>query len=175
MTKDFYIAIRNHILNIGTFNFVQLWNNQLRDLEGKENNSYSFPLPACFVEFIAPQQVQQLGAGVQLFEPLIVRLHIVHEFLNNIDDTNGILEQDLDILTLKQFVYNAMQVFEPQYAVMFVRVAETINYDHNNVVEFIQDYQTNLIDNSHSDATISTPSPVPITLVPTFQKVNSIP
>jgi len=175
MTKSFFIAIRNQLLTNTQLNFVQLWNNQLQDLKGKENNSYSFPLPACFIEFVAPSEVLQLGAGVQMFDPLIVRLHIVHEFLNNIDDANGMLEQDLAILDLKQSVYSTMQVFEPQYAVMFVRVSETIDYDHNNVVEFIQDYKTNLIDNSHSDATLSIPSGAPITLVPTFTKVNSIP
>lgn len=174
MTKQFFIDIRNRLLSNTQLKFVQLWNNQMQDLAGKENNSYSFPLPACFVEFVAPSEILQLGAGVQMFDPLIVRLHIVHEFLNNIDDTNGMLEQDLSILDLKQSVYFTMQNFEPNNAVMFVRGSESNSDNHNNVIEFVQDYKTNLIDNSHSDATLSIPSGAPITLVPTFTKVTSL-
>ncbi len=174
MTKNFFIAIRDRLLQQQNLKFVQLWNNQMEDLKNPENNSYSFPLPAVFVEFIAPSDIQQLGDGSQIYDPLIVRLHIIHEFLNNISDTNGILEQDLDILELKESVFATMQRFTPNMAVAFVRVSEAADYNHNNVVEFIQDYKTNLIDDSRSDAVLDTPSGVPITLDLTITKVDSI-
>ena len=174
MTKQFFIDIRNRLLSNTQLKFVQLWNNQMEDLAGKENNSYSFPLPAVFVEFVAPSEVLQMGDGAQIFDPLIVRLHIIHEFLNNIDDTNGMLEQDLAILDLKQWVYFNFQHYTPNNAVAFVRVAETIDYNHNNVVEFIQDYKTNLIDASHSDEAIGTINVPPAILQLTITQEPSI-
>jgi hypothetical protein len=174
MTKDFFIAIRTRLLTQTLIKFVQLWNNQTEDLRSAENPSYSFPLPAVFVEFVPPADIQQLGDGAQIYDPLIVRLHVVHEFLNNIDDVNGMMEQDLDILNLKESVFATMQRFTPNMAVAFVRVSETMDYNHNNVVEFIQDYKTNLIDDSRSDDKINVPSSTPITLIPTYTKVDNL-
>lgn len=174
MTKDFFIAIRTRLLQQQNLKFVQLWNNQTEDLRSAENPSYSFELPAVFVEFVPPTDIQQLGDGAQIYDPLIVRLHIVHEFLNNISDTNGMMEQDLDILELKESVFATMQRFTPNMAVAFVRVSETMDYNHNNVVEFIQDYKTNLIDDSRSDDKINVPSSAPITLIPTYTKVDNL-
>ena len=72
------------------FAFVDVWNNQLELAE--QQQQYSFPLPACFIEVLNVQEPKQLGDGVQLYDQLIVRLHIVHEQL---DAGDGTMERNL--------------------------------------------------------------------------------
>jgi len=148
--KQLYIDIRTKVLTllngiVPAFNFVQVWNNQL-ETDG-ENKMYSFAYPALFVEIVSPGQIIQLGNGVQHYEPLIVRLHILQEFYNATDG-NGILEQDLTIFDLRQIVYEGMQGWEPDNCVAWVRTGETQDTNHSNVYHFIQEYTTSYVDST---------------------------
>lgn len=147
-----FAAITGHTLNnswslsvTGTplIKFCQVWNSQTTlEIEG---HTYDFEKPAVFVEFISPNTIEQLGNGDQIYNDLIVRLHIVHEFYNAIDG-NGIEEQDLTIFDLSGACYQYLNKFEPTQAVAMVRVNESQQYNHKNVYEYLQDYKTNLVD-----------------------------
>jgi len=150
--KELFLAIQAYLIaafpNIYGYSgsiFVRLWNNQVQLMKDETNEAqmYPFPLPAIFIEFLNDNEITQLGNGVQMFDPLTVRLHIVD---NEFDSMDGCMEQNLNILTLKQQIYASMQGFEPNGAVAFVRTQETQDYDHSNVYHFIQDYQTNYVD-----------------------------
>lgn len=130
------------------FAFVDVWNNQL-DL-AEQQQQYSFPLPAAFIEILNVQEPKQLGDGVQLYDQLIVRLHIVHEQL---DAGDGTMERNLDVFDLTQKTFKRMQGFEPDKASAFFRVNEERDYYHTNVYHFIQDYKTTYLDDSAQRST----------------------
>lgn len=130
------------------FAFVDVWNNQLELAE--QQQQYSFPLPASFIEILNVQEPKQLGDGVQLYDQLIVRLHIVHEQL---DAGDGTMERNLDVFDLTQKTFKHMQGFEPDKASAFFRVNEERDYYHTNVYHFMQDYKTTYLDDSAQRST----------------------
>jgi hypothetical protein len=130
------------------FAFVDVWNNQLELSE--QQQQYSFLLPAAFIEILNVQEPKQLGDGVQLYDQLIVRLHIVHEQL---DAGDGTMERNLDVFDLTQKTFKHMQGFEPDKASAFFRVNEERDYYHTNVYHFMQDYKTTYLDDSAQRST----------------------
>jgi hypothetical protein len=165
---DLFKQIRTQLLSLGAIKFVQLWNGQTKEYaDAKSNDSYNVQLPAVFIEFDS-SKIEQLADKSQVYNPLVVKLHIVHEFLNNISTTDGMLEQDLSILELKQMVFSKMNGFQPPKSSTFVRVYESNDYGHNNVIEFEQHYETTLIDTSanieSNQLTKVTPSTLDLTI-----------
>lgn len=130
------------------FAFVDVWNNQLELAE--QQQQYSFLLPAAFIEILNVQEPKQLGDGVQLYDQLIVRLHIVHEQL---DAGDGTMERNMDVFDLTQKTFKRMQGFEPDKASAFFRVNEERDYYHTNVYHFTQDYKTTYLDDSAQRST----------------------
>jgi hypothetical protein len=130
------------------FAFVDIWNNQL-ELE-QQNVQYSFPMPACFIEIVNPGEPKQLGDGVQLYDPLLIRLHIIH---NQLDAGNGTFERNLDVFDLTDKTFKHMQGFEPDKASAFFRVNDERDYLHTNIYHFIQDYKTTYLDDSAQRST----------------------
>lgn len=130
------------------FSFVDVWNNQLELAE--QQQQYSFLLPAAFIEILNVQEPKQLGDGVQLYDQLIVRLHIVHEQL---DAGDGTMERNLEVFDLTQKTFKRMQGFEPDKASAFFRMNEERDYYHTNVYHFIQDYKTTYLDDSAQRST----------------------
>ncbi len=149
--KEFLIAIRNKLQAVPGMKYVALWNNQF-DLD-EDQKHYTFDFPCAFIEVINDQPVKQLGDGVQLYDPLVVRIHIGH---HELDAGDGTLEQNLNVMDLMQEVFAALDGFEPDMAVAFCRTSETRDYTHTNVYHGIQDYITNLIDDSKQVSTDGT-------------------
>lgn len=147
--------------------FCQMWNDQTK--EDEAGDIYSFPKPAVFIEIVSPSPIEQLGKGFQIYSDLVVKLHIVHVFLNATDG-NGMMEQDLTILDLKQSVYKIMQLYKPTGAVEMVRVSETQQYNHKNIYEFIQEYKTNLVDGVTESPREMIIKPPPTTYEASFSK-----
>lgn len=144
-------AVLAQLKTVDGVKYVRNWNDQL-NLDEKQEG-YSFPMPAIFPEFLNPSDIKQLGDGCQLYDPLIVRLHILHWEL---DAADGNMEQNLNVLDFAQAVYAKMQRFEPDGAVVFVRISEERDYNHKGVYHFVQDYKTNYIDLSKQISTDGT-------------------
>ena len=135
-----YLDIKARIRDlIPEFNFIAVYNNQFADMESQD--IYSYPFPCAFIEIVSETEVQQLGNGVQIFDPVFVKIHIGHTFYNGENQ-----EENLEIFPLKQKVYKALQKFEPDRAVMFIRSAEEQDKSHTDVYHFIQTYTTNYVD-----------------------------
>lgn len=137
--KQLYLDIKAHLLLSMPNLFIRMYNNQFSYME--EGSVYSFPMPCVFIEFISPNNIEQLGTGVQIFDPLIIRIHIGHEYYNGLNQ-----EEDLVIFDLKDSVFKALQKYEPNGSVAFIRTAEEQDYTHTNVYHFVQEYTTNYID-----------------------------
>jgi hypothetical protein len=125
--------------------FIQLWNNQLDSLKAADTESnilYSFSLPALFIEFMN-LETEQLGNGNQVYANLTVRIHIVHR---QEDAGDGTLEQNLEVLSLRDAVQLALQNFRPDGSSEFIRQKQEMDYHHNNVYHYIMDYGCTFID-----------------------------
>jgi hypothetical protein len=148
METGIFNAIKAKIeSDVTDINFIHIWNNQvekIKETDEEGNPLYCIQYPALLVEFSAPNEIVQLGNGVQLYDPLDIRIHIVHV---EIDSMDGNLEQNVNVFTLKRNVFKALQGLEPDVCCAFVRVSEEQDYDHNNVYHYIQTYRTNYADN----------------------------
>ena len=141
--KDLFLAIQTQILTqIPEITYVRVFNNQFLNAV-TENETYDFPMPCVFVEFINEQEPKQLGEGVQIYEPLLIKLHLG---VNELDSSDGNLDQNLAIFSLKDKLFRTMNKFEPDKASVFVRVSEFQDYDHTNIYVFTQTYKTTWID-----------------------------
>lgn len=90
--------------NVRIFKYIGIWNNQLLDM--KEGKIFDFQKPALFFEFIA-DQVDAIGAGVQVFDPLFIKCHIIDDFL---DEGNGLIELNTRTFGLADKLYKGFQL-----------------------------------------------------------------
>lgn len=140
-----------------TLAYVQMWNNQLAswrdsfkkvgddELVTGSNNTYIPQMPAILIEFANINPIE-LGAGVQLFDELIVRVHIVHEKL---DAGDGTMEQNLEVFALVDQVYKVLNKFRPAGCIEFIRQnPQEPDYNHNGLYHYIETFVTNYVDNS---------------------------
>ena len=137
--RQLYTDIKTKLQGITPELFVAVYNGQFEQIEAQE--IYSFPFPCAFIEIVSESEVEQLGNGVQIFDPLYVKIHIGHTFYNGDNQ-----EENLAIFDLKQTIFQALQKFEPDGAVAFIRLSEEQDTDHTDVYHFIQTYTTNYVD-----------------------------
>ena len=144
--------------------YVALWNNQAQYFENDSDQDTLIPFqrPAIFIEFLNDLEIEQLGNGVQIFDPLTIRVHII---VDQFDAMDGTMEQNLSIFPFKQQVYATLQGFEPQGAVAFVRIQETQDYEHTNIYHFMQDYRTNYVDFGVNKPVNGVPATLPIAII----------
>ena len=148
--KQLFLDIKQQLETLPDLQMVRLYNGQDQQIynDSEENQLYAIPLPAAFIEFVNDQQVTRLGVGHQLYDPLIIRIHILHQQL---DAGDGTMEQDLEVFDLAQKVFSVMQNFHPEKTIPFVRISETRDYEHRNVYHFMQDYTTNYVDSQEAE------------------------
>ena len=149
--KNFFLALYAQILaQVTDIQYVRMWNNQL-DLvvAGKLE---LFQCPAAFIEFQShTANKDTLGGGVQIFDPLLFKIHILSWQL---DAADGTFEQNLAIYDLKDKMYLAVQKFQPGLTDTTtpvgscIRIAEYQDYKHAGIYHYIQEYQTTLVDYS---------------------------
>jgi len=90
---------------------VNKWGNQVQMI--LEGEYQMIELPAMFIELVSPMTINQLGDGVQIYDPLYIRLHLVHSFYNEYlnEDEFSAMERNLEIFDLKQKMYLAFERF----------------------------------------------------------------
>ena len=143
MNIEFFTEIQTRLNSVLPDLYVRLWRNQFEELENGDN--YSFPFPCCFVEFVLEGNVQLLGNGVQVYDPLIVRLHI-----GSFEPDNGMgtLDQNTNILTLKQQIFTTLQKWQSTKSGIFNRSFEVMHTEHDQVSVWIQEFKTILVDDT---------------------------
>jgi hypothetical protein len=143
MNVEFFTAIKNRLNLVLPDLYVRLWRNQFAELENGDN--YSFPFPCCFIEFISDNNIQTLGNGVQVLDPMTVRLHI-----GSFEPDNGFgtLDENTNIMTLKQQIFTTLQKWQSTKSGIFNRSFEIMHSEHEQVSVWIQDYKTILIDDT---------------------------
>jgi hypothetical protein len=142
--------------------FIGVWNNQLK--AWNNGKLYDVQKPALFIEFVSGE-VLLLSEGVEVFDPLDIKIHIIDNLL---DAGDGTQEQNLRIFDFKQQVYLLLKQFQPDNCIKFFRVSETQDYDHDNLYHYIQTYRTTYTDYSAQLPinAITKEPPTPLTVMP---------
>lgn len=144
--KKFFLALYNLLIAVNGMKTVDMWNGQ--DVLLAAGKMELFQTPAAFIEFDS-SQIMQLGNGVQLFDPLIFKIHILHWQLDN---QLGSFERNLDVYDLKDLIYAAIQRQQPNFSddtdpiSSCVRIAEKQDYNHAGLYHYVQTYKTTLTD-----------------------------
>jgi hypothetical protein len=129
MQKQLYIAVKTILEAVTGIKYVALWNNQFE----RENENVSFNYPCCFIEF-DNIGYSELLKGVQNVD-MSVKIHLGFESYKT---------EDLDILDLKQSIYQALHTLSFQDSngttSKLLRRAETQNFDHTNIHEYILEF-----------------------------------
>lgn len=145
------------------FKHIRVWNNQLELERADPNNQLSYPKPALFIELANTSDIQQMGAGAQIYNDLRVRLHIIHEHYN--EYTNGnIFDEDVKVFDIAQQLYYAINKYEPSGAVAMVRINEELDFNHDNLYHLVQEYATNLVDLTREEPLNFVPAPSPLAI-----------
>ena len=147
---DFINDILTRLRTLTSLSYVAVYNQQyerIGDPNEDGENGYLFAMPAAFVEFDF-SQVKQLGQDYQLYEPVIVRVHIV---MNELDAQNGYLDQNLNIIGLKNEVLLKLQRFRPTQGGELIRTSEMPDYGHTNLYVWKQEYTTTFVDKIAKD------------------------
>ena len=148
--NDFINTILARLRALNTLQYVAVYNQQYERINQPDEdgvNGYLFAMPAVFVEFDF-SQVKQMGQDYQLYEPVIVRLHIV---MNEHDSQDGFLDENLNIINLKNSIFLQMQRFRPTQGGELIRTSEMADYGHTNLYVWKQEYTTTLVDKIEVD------------------------
>lgn len=135
---------------IPEFLTVRIFNNQIRD--ERDGKYVDYPKPACFVEILNDVAWQTLQGGHAAAD-LGFRFHIVHEHYNNSD---GTFEQDLAVFGLRDSIIKKFTLFKAIGCGPMALQAEGLDYDHDNIYEYIVDFVTHFIDDTGVKETIET-------------------
>jgi hypothetical protein len=143
MNIEFFTEIKNRLNDLLPNLYVRLWRNQFAELENGDN--YSFPFPCCFIEFMSDYDIKTLGNGVQVYEPMTVRLHI-----GSFEPDNGFgtLDENTNIMLLKQQIFTTLQKWQSTKSGIFNRNNEIMHTEHDQVSVWVQDYKCVLIDDT---------------------------
>lgn len=155
--KLLFLAIQQYLLGalapLGV-TYIRMWIDQASKIA--KGNFEDFPKPAIFIEYMNPLEIQQLGNGCRLYEPLTIRVHIIYEFYDAEDGTMG---QNLPVLDFADKVYFSFQDWMPDKMtinnVLYqipVGVMQIVRDNHDTeatqIYHFIQDYVTTWFDDA---------------------------
>lgn len=164
MERAILQAIQSKLSTVTELNEILIWNNQLDRLkDDSEDGSkiYNLNLPVLYVEFVSPMEIQQIGIGVRIYDPLYLRLHLLHRLEDAMD---GTFEQNLEVFDLKQKIYLALQKSENSKAVALITQSEEQDYSHTNIYHFIMTFMTNYVEDSRQEPFPGTQSISPVQL-----------
>jgi len=151
--KKFFLALFAQLTErVTEVKYIRMWNDQMSLVA--EGKSQMFEHPAIFIEFTS-SPIFQGGEGVQIYDPLIFKIHILHwqlDAFGGITVQDGGFDQNLDVFDLKDKVFLALQKFQPGLtdqttpAGSCIRIEEYEDYKHAGVYHFVQVYKTTLVD-----------------------------
>ncbi|HNX65618.1 MAG TPA: hypothetical protein PKH02_01975 [Bacteroidales bacterium] len=156
MRKQLYLDIQTKLKEIKDdtglqqFKHFDLWNQNVEFIEADS----PFEFPAVFVEFM-PIAWDTLLQKVQQ-ATIIIRLHIVTRWLAQTAEYSPIQDTALNYLDLPDKVFAALQSNATSASNGFMRVSSTINHNHGDILDSIEEYTTLIVD--RSAVTVQTPA-----------------
>lgn len=132
--KALYDAIKTKVNGISGFHFTDLWNDQV----SREAVEDPIRYPAIFVEFTSIEWETSIGSNIGVQRgSLEVVFRIVFKTLDK--------ENDFVFEKVDEF-YKEMQGFGGECFSSFNRSSEEQDTDYDNVIVWLQSYETNLTD-----------------------------
>lgn len=125
------------------FKTVGLYNNSFEKAEQGLTDLIKFP--AFLIGFPEGVNYSDSGAGTQKTEEVVLRFYIAKSMTKGRAVNNTTV---LDLLDLKQKVYKAFQGYKSNGFNTFKRRYEETDEDRTNYYVFIQDYTTDILDDS---------------------------
>jgi len=125
------------------FKTVDLYNDQFNKQDTAKIDSFRFP--ALFISFPDGADYTDYTAKVQQTKDLTVRFYIADQLTAS---RLSISKTVLEILDLKQTVFEAFQGWSVEGVKSFSRIHEEPDEDRTNYYIFLQDYKTGVIDSS---------------------------
>lgn len=136
--KDVFEDILNRVQTATAIDYVRIWNNQLQLAE--QQQMYSFPNLACFVEVILQKSSLSLGvAGGDI----TIRFHIVHV---QYDAGNGTFEQNLEVYDYRDQIIQKFMYYEPVHCSGLQLINEEPDYTHSAVYHYVVDFVCSFTD-----------------------------
>lgn len=136
--KSVFQDILNKVQNETAIGYVRIWNDQLTLAE--QQNIYSFPNLACFIEIILTKSGASLGvAGGDI----TLRFHIVNVQLDAMD---GTFEQNLEVYGYRDQIIDVFTYYEPIHCSGLQLINEQPDYAHTNVYHYTIDFVCSFID-----------------------------
>ena len=71
------------------------------NVQGDQDVQESFALPAGLIEFVNDNVPRSIGNGVQIYEPLVVRIYTI---MNQLDSGTGTQNQNLDMASQRTYI-----------------------------------------------------------------------
>jgi hypothetical protein len=140
--------IKTNCTNVLT---VSIWNNQLNQIDDREQVQFDFP--AVFFE-MANTKVNQLGCNEQEYECDLI-VHIVDKQYNN-TDIDLFIDSNVDIFDLSNEVFNALQQFKPTKTNFLIRENEEQDYEFTNLYHLKQTYKlVTMMDKLNTDIEVT--------------------
>lgn len=145
MEKATYTTIKAQLKTyVPGLKHVGLWNQQIEWWRKKENGEYTYPLPCILIELPEDGQGDQIGNGNNLIDPYDIKIHIIHERINEADEDADDLEQEenWDVITMKKDTFTALQWFRFPGSGSMNKVSDSADHDHDNLYHYTQIYRT---------------------------------
>lgn len=152
MNKQLETEIKTQVLTVLDINgnvliqHVGKWNDQVQNLRAPEKDvtEYAYNLPAVFLEF-KDKVKNPIGNNVLIYDPLDICLHIVHDQL---DAGGEDMENNTDILAIKEALNFAFQLFRPTNTSNLTCIEEEEDYNHDNIYHYTLTYRCTFTDYS---------------------------
>lgn len=143
MTPEIIAAIKQKIKDETYIQDVRVFNDQFTKMLADGNPfGYNIASPAALIEF-SPSSIEQLGNGVQIYNPIQITIHIGQMEL---DGNDALMDEAISIFELRNQVYLAMQEFSTEQMARMYRVSENPDYNHGNWYVYQIVFETSITD-----------------------------
>lgn len=153
--KQLRIDIKERLLaEVPMARHVNTWNSHEQQIIDRDN--YPFDFPAVFFE-IDRSQVQVLGDGYRIYDPLDIKIHVLHRLE---DSGNGNFDENLDIEDVQEQVRLALEGYEFDGSSVLFLTSDVMDHEHDSV-----SHSTMIFRCCYVDSKVSEPRN-PITIEP---------
>lgn len=136
--RSVFEDVINRVQSATAIDYVRIWNDQINLAE--QQNMYSFPNLACFIEMILSKSGASLGIDGG---DITLRFHIVSTQLDAMD---GTFEQNLEVYGYRDQIIDKFMYYEPIHCSGLQLVDERPDYAHSNVYHYTIDFVCSFID-----------------------------
>lgn len=144
----------NEVINYAIRHF-DLWNQNVQFMELEQPSFF----PLCFIEFM-PIRWEQLSGGVRMAN-FTIRLHVVNQWLYPTQADSDFQNKGLEYLDLLDMINKALHQFSGDGFGSFSCLNSITNHNHEGIIEDIEEFVTNVKDESARDIPVRIPTPKP--------------